>query len=121
MSVIIAASILAIAPLPQVERVDAAYDELSNGRNAEAVVELDAAASDTHPATLINLGIAHARQGRTEEARALFDRAAASNARYQLETSGGAWVDSHDLALKAIAALDLGAFARVTVTRTAAR
>ena len=121
MSVILAASILAIAPAPQVDRVDVAYDELSAGRNAEAVVELDGAAPDTHPATLINLGIAHAREGRTEEARRLFDRAAASNARYQLETAGGTWVDSHDLALKALAALDRGAFARVTVTRTAAR
>lgn len=121
MSVIIAASILAIAPVPQVEKVDAAYDELADGRNAQAIVELDENASDTHPATLINLGIAHAREGRIDEARHLFDRAAASNARYQLETAGGTWVDSHDLALKAIAALDRGAFARVTVTRTAAR
>lgn len=121
MSIIAAASILAIAPVPQVDKVDAAYDQVANGRNAAAIVELDDAASDAHPATLINLGIAHAREGRTDEARRLFDRAAAATSRYQLETASGSWVDSHELALKALAALDRGAFARVTVTRTASR
>lgn len=115
---VIAATILVIAPVPQVEQVDAAYDDLSSGRNAEAAARLE---DKQHPASLINLGIAKARQGELHEARRLFERAASMAQRYELETARGTWVDSRTLAHKALAALDNGTFSRVTATRTAAR
>ena len=64
------------------------------------------------PARLINHGIALARTGNYEAARA--DFAAAANARdsVELETADGKWVDSRRLARKALAMLDKGEFAR---------
>jgi hypothetical protein len=123
MSLILAASILVIAPVPQVEQIDVAYDDLRSGRNAAAIAQMDAtgAEGDGHPAGLINLGIAHARQGDEAEARRLFARAASMTQRYELETAGGAWVDSRTLALKALAALDSGALRNAGSVRTARR
>lgn len=123
MSLILAASILVIAPVPQVQQVDVAYDDLNSGRTAEAVGSLQAsdAVADAHPAGLINLGIAHARQGDEAEARRLFARAASMTQRYELETAAGTWVDSRTIALKALAALDSGALRNAGTLRTARR
>lgn len=92
--------------------VDVAFAELSAGRNEAAIVRIegnpDLAESD--PARLINLGVAHAREGRTEQARAMFRAAVRARDSVQLETATGQWVDSRDLARTAMAMLDRGAF-----------
>ncbi|ANY19516.1 hypothetical protein A6F68_00991 [Tsuneonella dongtanensis] len=123
MSLMLATSILVIAPVPQVEQVDVAFDQLSAGRNGEAIARLETtgAEAEGHPAGLINLGVAHARRGDEAEARRLFQRAAAMTQRYELETASGTWVDSRSLALKALAALDRGALGSASATRTARR
>lgn len=97
----------AVAPVS-----DVAYDELAAEQNRAAIEKLEAApASDTQdPAMLINLGIAYAREGHLDHARGLFERAAHSESRFQLETATGEWVDSRWLAIRAIALLDAGEF-----------
>ncbi|MGB7408334.1 MAG: hypothetical protein WA908_07495, partial [Pontixanthobacter sp.] len=60
------------------------------------------------PARLINLGIAHAREGRLAEARALFDAVMNHEDRVRLETASGEWVDSKRLAYRAMAMLNDG-------------
>jgi Tfp pilus assembly protein PilF len=122
MSALMAAAILVTAPLPDVEQVDVAYDEMLAGRSETAIAQIESVRGEAaeHPASLINLGIAYARQGDQAKARALFQRAAAASERFQLETSQGSWVDSRALARRALAALDRGAFA-ASATRTALR
>ena len=106
---ILAGLVLAQAPAAT---VDVAFAELSAGRNEAAIVRIegnpDLAESD--PARLINLGVAHAREGRTEQARAMFRAAVRARDSVQLETATGQWVDSRDLARTAMAMLDRGAF-----------
>lgn len=119
MSVLIAAAILVTAPAAPVAQVDAAYDELVANRNVEAIAQIEATdASDGHPASLFNLGVAYARQGDTERARDAFERAARLDQRVQLETSTGEWVDSRKLALRALARIQRQSDAG---TRTAMR
>lgn len=91
---------------------DVAFDELSAQQNRAAIEKLEAApASDAQdPAKLINLGIAYAREGQHDHARSLFEQAARSETRFQLETASGEWVDSRWLAIRAIAMLDAGEF-----------
>ncbi|MFN3510036.1 MAG: tetratricopeptide repeat protein [Tsuneonella troitsensis] len=122
MSALLVAAILVTAPLPDVEQVDVAFDDVAAGRNAAAIAQIESSAGDAvdHPASLINLGVAYAREGDHAQARRLFERAATMNRHYQLETAGGAWVDSQALAKRALAALDRGAFAS-GATRTALR
>ena len=93
---------------------DVGYEELVANDNAAAraaIEKCDELAADD-PARLINHGIALARTGNYEAARA--DFAAAANARdsVELETADGKWVDSRRLARKALALLDKGEFAR---------
>jgi hypothetical protein len=64
------------------------------------------------------LGIAYARVGRTAEARAAFEAAASSDERFRLETASGEWMDSRDLARRALAMLDKG---ELSSTQFAAR
>jgi Flp pilus assembly protein TadD len=89
------------------DRVDVAFEALAEGRTADAVVQLqrsrEAEAGD--PAVLINLGTAYARQGRIEEARAMFEAAMTSAERYDLELADGSWVDSRQAAKMALANL----------------
>lgn len=118
MSLMLAATILVIAPNPDVATVDAAYLDVAAGRDAAAIDRLEASA-EAHPAGIINLGVAHARRGETDAARKLFERAATMTERYELETATGSWIDSRALALKALASLDRGAFA--SEVRTARR
>jgi len=90
------------------DRVDVAFEALAEGRTAEAVAELSKAkeAESNDPAILINLGTAYARQGRNEEARAMFEAAMYSSERYELELADGSWVDSRKAAKMALANLD---------------
>ena len=89
--------------------------------DAEAIARIEGGreAATDHPATMINLGIAYAREGQEARARALFERAADMGMRVELETAGGDWIDSRVLAARALAALDAGRLGRVT--RTALR
>jgi tetratricopeptide (TPR) repeat protein len=110
---ILASALVVQAPAPAEGAVEVAYPEMVAGRTAAAIGKIEQAdARDAaHPARLINLGIAHARMGDEEKARALFAEAAASGERYWLETATGEWVDSRDIARKATAMLDRGEFA----------
>ncbi len=88
-----------------------AYDMLVEGRNAAAISAMEASPPVTDdPARLINLGIAYARRGEGEKARALFELAVRSRERFELETATGEWIDSRTLARQALAMLDNGAF-----------
>ena len=69
-----------------------------------------AAAPDIRADAYYNLGIAYAREGQLDHARALFEQAARSEDRVRLETATGEWVDSRWLAIRAIALLDAGEF-----------
>lgn len=91
---------------------DVAFDELAAQQNRAAIekLEADPASQAEDPAKLINLGIAYAREGQPDRARALFEQAAKSDNRLQLETATGEWVDSRWLAARAIALLDAGEF-----------
>jgi Flp pilus assembly protein TadD len=92
----------------QVERIDAAYEELADGDTQRAIAQLEAmgALTSNDPALLINLGSAYARMGRTADARALFTRARDAREHYDLELAGGAWVDSRRAATLALAQLN---------------
>lgn len=91
--------------------VDVAYETLAagNARAAAEAIEANPALSADDPARLINLGVAYAMEGDRARARAMFERAAASDQRFDLEVASGEWVESRRLALKALAALDRGA------------
>lgn len=106
---ILAGLVLAQAPAAA---VDVAFTDLAAGRNQAAIVRIEANPdlAENDPARLINLGVAHAREGRTSEARAMFRAAMRARDSVQLETATGAWVDSRDLARTALAMLDQGAF-----------
>lgn len=85
------------------------YDTLVQGEADRAIEQIAASDLDVEdPARLINLGVAHAMAGDREQARSLFERAATSRERYDLETATGQWIESRRLALKALAALDRG-------------
>lgn len=88
------------------------YETLMEGRNADAVSQLESNAQldGTDPAVLINLGVAYARQGREAEARAMFQAAMNSADRETLETAEGKWKDSRHLARLALLKLAAGEF-----------
>lgn len=99
---------------------DAAYDQMAAGQDNAVINSIDAqgALKNGDPAPLINLGVALARQGRTDDARAMFKAVASNRMRYQMETGSGEWVDSRNLARDLIAMLDRGDF---SASRVAAR
>lgn len=100
-------------PAPQAD-FDIGYEELVANDNIEArkaIENCDELAADD-PARLINHGIALARTGNYEAARADFEAAANARDSVELETADGQWVDSRRLARKALAMLDKGEFAR---------
>lgn len=113
-----AAVMLAQAPAGA---VDVAYAELAANRNEAAItrIENNDALDPNDPARLINLGIAHAREGRHQTARELFEAALRSEVRVPLETATGEWVDSRTLARMGLQMLARGDFS--TPTRMAAR
>lgn len=100
--------------------MDVASNELIAQRNEAAIERIEAndRLERDDPARLINLGIAHAREGRVEEARQMFREVATSDAAVRLELAGGEWIDSRDLARRALRMLDRGEFggrSRVTM------
>ena len=111
---------LLMAPAPAVA-ADVAFEELSEGRNEAAIlrIENNEALAEDNPARLINLGIAHAREGDEAEARALFRSVVRSDTTVMLETATGEWVEARTLAKRALRMLDLGEFA--DARRVAAR
>lgn len=102
--------LLAQGPAQSMDKVEVAYEELATGQNSAAIarIERTSSADSEDPARLINLAIAHAREGRVEAARALFMDAARLDTRYRLETADGQWMDSRDLARRGLAMLDRG-------------
>lgn len=114
-------ALAALAQAPADASVDVAYEALAAGDDKAAVAQLEPNCRASDPAALINLGVAYARQGNTARARALFEQVIGASDRYDLETAAGVWVDSRALAFKALAALDRGALAPTTTTRTALR
>lgn len=100
------------ADMTQPEPVDVAFEELVGGANSAAIarIEQNTELASDDPARLINLGIAHARQGSEVQAREMFTAAAINADRYQLETAQGDWVDSRVLARRALAMLSRGEF-----------
>lgn len=102
-----------LAAPPQAQ-VEVGYEELVANDNAAArqAIESSSELESGDPAVLINHGIALARTGNYEAARARFEAAASARNSVELETADGKWVDSRRLARKAIAMLDKGEFAR---------
>ncbi|MXO59980.1 hypothetical protein GRI89_10555 [Altererythrobacter salegens] len=111
-AMLLASALVVQAPAPDEDVVEVAYPEMRAGHSAEAIEKIEEAdARDAdHPARLINLAVAYAREGKTDEARALFLKAAASDDRYRLETASGDWVDSRTLAREGLTMLDSGEF-----------
>ena len=99
----------ALAQAPAGNPATVAYHDLAQGHDDRAVERLEAAA-DEDPAVLINLGIAYARQGRFDDAEAMFVAALASDTPMKLETATGEWQDSRWLARTALGKLARGEF-----------
>ncbi len=113
-TIIFAAAIAALSPSAALaentesDRVDVAYEALTEGRTHDALAQLrdSEAVRAGDPAALINLGTAYARQGRFAEAREMFEAAATSRTRYELELADGSWIDSREAAKQALAGLE---------------
>ena len=78
------------------DRIDVAYQELSEGRPGDALTKLDSSSAvrQDDPSALINLGTAYARVGQPDKARDLYRTAIASRVRYDLQLADGTWLDS---------------------------
>lgn len=89
-----------------------AAETLANGNTTRAIQMLEAQLQEYpgDPALLINLGIAHARNGSEAEALASFEAALASREVIELEVADGRTTDSRRLARQAIAMLQRGEF-----------
>jgi hypothetical protein len=108
MIVTLLAASIALQPIAQV-----GYAELASGEPFAAIEAIQSGTADANdPARLINLGIAHARNGDHAKARALFAQAYNAREWVELETASGKWEDSRSLARQALALLDKGEFAR---------
>ncbi|WP_394730475.1 hypothetical protein [Altererythrobacter sp. GH1-8] len=101
-------AIFAQGPSVAVEQVDVAYEQMSSGENAAAIVMLESSPEldSDDPSRLINLGVAYAREGNIDEAKALFRAALYAEDRQLVETAIGDWVDSRVLARRALARLE---------------
>ena len=106
MSVFALAALVIAAPVP----ATAAATPIAPTQADSAVIAVVAGADARDPARLINAGIALARQGQHEAARARFEQAALTSERYSLATADGSWIDSRALARRALAMLNAGAF-----------
>ena len=120
MSLLVAATLLVVADssalvvtAPETD-FDIGYEELIAGHDHEALAAIEECEKSSHrdPARQINHGIALARLGDYEEARARFSAAARNAERYELETSTGEWVDSRVLGRRGLAMLESGDFQR---------
>ncbi len=114
----VALALLVQAPVEAVPgpeaNYDVGYEELVANENVAArdAIEKCDELAENDPARLINHGIALARTGNYDAARADFEAAANARDSVELETADGNWVDSRRLARKALAMLDKGEFAR---------
>lgn len=110
---IIGSILLGLASQAAPAAVDVAHDQLVAGRDDAAIARINAngALDREDPARLINLGVAHARQGDVATARAMFAAAARAGEAVYLETAEGDWVEARRLASRALAMLDRGEFA----------
>lgn len=111
--VLMAQGAVAAVPGPEAD-YDIGYEELVANDNmaARAAIEACDTLPSDDPARLINHGIALARTGNYDAARANFEAAVGSRERVELETAEGEWVDSRRLARRAIAMLEKGEFDR---------
>lgn len=89
---------------PVAEFVDVAYEELATGQAEQAIARIRAnpRIESDDPAALINLGTAHARLGRSIEAREFYIAAITSTNRYDLQLADGRWMDSRRAARLAL-------------------
>ncbi len=113
-SAIILAQTVPTAPTDGLfEQREAAFEQLTTGETETAIAQLEAALEQTpdDPALLINLGTAYSREGRFDEARDAFRKAAASEDRYRVQLADGSWEDSRRVARLALDSLDRTAFA----------
>lgn len=108
-----AAQSIVVITAPQADSSDVlpvAYAELKVGDNRAAIAKLtgETTLDARDPSRLINLGTAYARLGRTADAAAAYDAAAASPIRYDVELTSGRYVDSRWAARTALANLHQG-------------
>jgi hypothetical protein len=115
--VLLASAAIAAAPVPvdvsasRADWFDVGYDELRGG-HAEAAIDrirANRSISADDPSALINLGAAHARIGKSDEARAFYLAAIASKERYDVQLADGRWMDTRRAARLAIAMQQQGA------------
>lgn len=86
------------------DQADVAYEELARGQSDLALQKLEARGAQTSddPATLINLGAAYARAGQNAKAVIAYRAAVNSPVRYDVQLSGGEWVDSRQAARESL-------------------
>lgn len=93
-----AAQSIVVVTAPQTDEtvLPVAFAELRAGENQAAVEKLtgETRLDARDPSRLINLGTAYARLGRTADAKAAYEAAAASPIRYDLELANGDYMDS---------------------------
>ncbi len=89
------------------DQTNVGYEELKSGQPEAAIetIEANRELESDDPAALINLGNAHARLGRTDEAFRYYRAAAESRDRYELQLEDGRWMDSRRAARLALNAL----------------
>lgn len=80
------------------------YQALKTGNPAQAISQITSADGfdESDPARSINLAISYYRTGRTDEARALFDRIARAEKGVDLIVGGGRVMDSRKIAALAL-------------------
>ncbi|PAL20508.1 hypothetical protein [Sphingopyxis sp. GW247-27LB] len=104
-----AAQSIVVVTAPQTDEtvLPVAFAELRAGENQAAVEKLtgETRLDARDPSRLINLGTAYARLGRTADAKAAYEAAAASPIRYDLELANGDYMDSRWAARTALSNL----------------
>lgn len=85
-----------------------AYEALRDGKPQQAIAELTESdeLAPRDPSRLINLGTAYAQLGRKAEAAAMYQAAADSPIRYDLELADGRYMDSRWAARMALDGLE---------------
>ena len=103
---------IAAAIAAQPASAEVGYSQLVAGQDGEAITVINRQRQTDDPAKLINLGVAYARTGDVEQARAMFRAAHNASERVELETAEGEWVYSRVLARRGLAMLASGQFRR---------
>lgn len=114
---------LALAAVPAVASAQAVEEGVPRGSLAVAAIErgdwnraealLRTSSLDANdPARLINLGAVYMQTGRTGDAVAAWRAALASNHHDYVETMGGRWVSTRDLAREALSRYETAALRR---------